>query len=166
MFLYANFGLFGLVYLAGPVASGLRLPQHLRREAIAPLALLAFNLGYGAALSMLEDQVSALFFGAAAGMLWQLHQIARAVRGAIRSNRRARVPWSRRPTRQSARASRGHDDQSDPRVGEQLHAAASAVGADGRARSFQIAVRHRLSDVPVQPGGRRGRLRSLWSAAS
>ena len=40
--------------------------------------MLAFNLGYGAALSMLEDQMSALFIGAAAGMLWQLHQMARA----------------------------------------------------------------------------------------
>jgi hypothetical protein len=78
VFLYANFGLFGLVYLAWTSCIGLRLPQHLRREAIAALALLAFNLGYGAALSMLEDQVSALFFGAAAGFLWQLHQIARA----------------------------------------------------------------------------------------
>jgi hypothetical protein len=27
---------------------------------------------------MLEDQVSALFIGAGAGFLWQLHQIARA----------------------------------------------------------------------------------------
>jgi hypothetical protein len=36
---------------------------------VAPLAVLAFNLGYGAALSMLEDQMSALFIGAAVGML-------------------------------------------------------------------------------------------------
>jgi hypothetical protein len=50
----------------------------LQPRATAALALLAFNLGYGAALSMLEDQVSAMFFGAAAGLLWQLHQIARA----------------------------------------------------------------------------------------
>lgn len=45
--------------------------------AIAPLALLTFNFGYGIVLSMLEDQISALFIGAAAGMLWQLHQMAR-----------------------------------------------------------------------------------------
>ena len=45
-----------------------------RGGAIAPLGVLAFNLAYGAALSMLEDQVSALFIGAATGMLWQLRQ--------------------------------------------------------------------------------------------
>jgi hypothetical protein len=78
VYLYANFGLFGLVYLGWVSLLGLRLPQELRASAIAPLAVLAFNLGYGAALSMLEDQMSALFIGAAAGMLWQLQQMARA----------------------------------------------------------------------------------------
>ena len=78
VFLYANFGVLGLVYLAWTSCIGLRLPAHLQPRATAALALLAFNLGYGAALSMLEDQVSAMFFGAAAGLLWQLHQIARA----------------------------------------------------------------------------------------
>src|SRR5580658_7492000 len=78
VFLYANFGVLGLVYLGWTSCIGLRLPAHLQPRATAALALLAFNLGYGAALSMLEDQVSAMFFGAAAGLLWQLHQIARA----------------------------------------------------------------------------------------
>jgi hypothetical protein len=78
VFLYANFGVLGLVYLGWTSCIGLRLPAHLQPRATAALALLAFNLGYGAALSMLEDQVSAMFFGAAAGFLWQLHQIARA----------------------------------------------------------------------------------------
>ena len=48
--------------------------------AIAPLAILTFNLAYGIVLSMLEDQVSALFIGASAGMLWQLRETARAGR--------------------------------------------------------------------------------------
>ena len=78
VYLYANFGLFGLFYLGWVSQIGRRLPEELRGTAIAPLAVLAFNLGYGAALSMLEDQVSALFIGASAGMLWQLHQMARA----------------------------------------------------------------------------------------
>ena len=78
VFLYANFGVASIVYLAWIGALGRGLPEELRPAAIAPLAALAFNLGYGAALSMLEDQVSALFLGAAAGMLWQLHQQARA----------------------------------------------------------------------------------------
>jgi hypothetical protein len=78
VYLYANFGVFSLFYLGWVSMLGLRLPQELRATAVAPLAVLAFNLGYGAALSMLEDQMSALFIGVAAGMLWQLHQMARA----------------------------------------------------------------------------------------
>jgi hypothetical protein len=74
IFLYANFGLMSIVYLAWASFMGLGLPRENRGAAIAPLAVLVFNLGYGAALSMLEDQVSALFIGAATGMLWQLRQ--------------------------------------------------------------------------------------------
>lgn len=74
VFLYANFGVMGIVYLAWASCQGLRVAREERRWAIAPLAVLAFNLGYGAAMSMLEDQVSSLFIGAAAGMLWQLHR--------------------------------------------------------------------------------------------
>jgi len=78
IFLYANFGLLGVFYLAWISRLGAHLPDEVRDRAIVPLALLAFNLGYGIALSMLEDQVSALFIGAGAGMLWQLHQQHRA----------------------------------------------------------------------------------------
>jgi predicted membrane channel-forming protein YqfA (hemolysin III family) len=75
IFLYANFGVLSLFYLAWMVWQAVDQPFDLRQIAIAPLAILAFNLGYGAALSMLEDQVSALYFGAAVGMLWQLRQM-------------------------------------------------------------------------------------------
>ncbi|WP_158929504.1 hypothetical protein [Acidisphaera sp. S103] len=78
VFLYANFGVFSLLYLGWIATIGRRLPRNVQSMAIPALAILAFNLGYGAALSMLEDQVSALFIGASAGMLWQLHQVARA----------------------------------------------------------------------------------------
>ena len=78
VYLYANFGVLSLFYLGWLCQVGRRLPDELRAAAIAPLAVLAFNLGYGAALSMLEDQMSSLFIGAAAGMLWQLRQMARA----------------------------------------------------------------------------------------
>jgi hypothetical protein len=78
IFLYANFGVLSLFYLGWISRLGSHLPEEFRAAAVAPLALLAFNLGYGVALSMLEDQVSALFIGAAAGMLWQLHQQVRA----------------------------------------------------------------------------------------
>ena len=78
IFIYANFGVLSLFYLAWISRLGAHLPEELHDRAIPPLALLAFNLGYGIALSMLEDQVSALFIGAGAGMLWQLHQRQRA----------------------------------------------------------------------------------------
>jgi hypothetical protein len=68
VFLYANFGLMGVIYLVWASCQGLRLPREARVAAIAPLAALAFNVGHGAALAMLEDQVSALFIGAAAGL--------------------------------------------------------------------------------------------------
>ena len=47
VFLYANFGVMGLLYLGWIVTVGRRLPQEEQRVAIAPLAMLAFNLAYG-----------------------------------------------------------------------------------------------------------------------
>ncbi len=78
IFIYANFGVLSLFYLGWAVWQGLRQPPDTRVVAITPLAILVFNLGYGAALSMLEDQVSQLFFGASVGMLWMLRQMAGA----------------------------------------------------------------------------------------
>ena len=80
VFLYANFGLMGLFYLGWISSIGRGLPPNARQASIPPLAVLAFNLGYGAALSMLEDQMSALFIGASAGTLWQLKELARGGR--------------------------------------------------------------------------------------
>lgn len=74
VYLYANFGVLSLVYLGWVAALGARLPRLARPEALQALAVLAFIIGYGAALSILEDQMAALFAGAAAGMLWQLRQ--------------------------------------------------------------------------------------------
>jgi hypothetical protein len=78
IFIYANFGVLSLFYLGWMVWQGLRQPPDTRVVAITPLAILVFNLGYGAALSMLEDQVSQLYFGASVGMLWMLRQMAGA----------------------------------------------------------------------------------------
>jgi hypothetical protein len=80
VFLYANFGLMSLVYLGWVTNVGRRLPLEEQPKAIAPLATLAFILMYGTVLSMLEDQVAAMFIGASAGMLWQLRETARAGR--------------------------------------------------------------------------------------
>jgi len=74
VYLYANFGVLGLAYLGWIAALGPRVPRPARPEALQALAVLAFILGYGAALSILEDQMAALFVAAAAGMLWQLRQ--------------------------------------------------------------------------------------------
>jgi hypothetical protein len=76
VYLYANFGVLSLVYLAWAATLGWRLPRVVRDDAIGALAVLAFLLGYGAALSILEDQIAALFLGAAAGMLWHARQRA------------------------------------------------------------------------------------------
>ncbi len=76
VYLYANFGVMCLVYLAWVSTLGWRLPRIARDDAIGALAVLAFLLGYGAALSILEDQIAALFLGAAAGMLWHARQQA------------------------------------------------------------------------------------------
>ena len=78
IFLYANFGVFSLLYMGWSIRIGRGLPDRLKAAAIVPLSLLTFNFAYGTALSMLEDQVSALFIGASVGMLWQLRELARA----------------------------------------------------------------------------------------
>jgi len=78
IFLYANFGVLSFFYLGWALWQAWHQPLETRSIAITPLAILVFNLGYGAALSMLEDQVSQLFFGASVGMLWMLRQMAAA----------------------------------------------------------------------------------------
>jgi F0F1-type ATP synthase assembly protein I len=78
IFLYANFGVLSLLYLGWALWQAWHQPPETQSLAITPLAILVFNLGYGAALSMLEDQVSELFFGASIGMLWLLRQMAAA----------------------------------------------------------------------------------------
>ena len=78
IFLYANFGVLSFVYLGWALWQAWHQPPETQSIAITPLAILVFNLGYGAALSMLEDQVSQLFFGASVGMLWMLRQMAAA----------------------------------------------------------------------------------------
>jgi len=78
VFLYGTFGVLGLVYLGWAIAQMLLLPRELRSAGTTAAAVLTFNIGYGVALSMLEDQVSALFIGASVGLLWQMRQFALA----------------------------------------------------------------------------------------
>lgn len=76
IFLYGNFGIFSLFYLGWMVRQALKQPPEAREIATTALSILVFELAYGAALSMLEDQVSELAFGMSVGMLWLLRQMA------------------------------------------------------------------------------------------
>jgi len=78
IFLYANFGILSLLYLGWILQQARAQTMDTRARAIVPLSLLAFILGYGAVLSMLEDQMCELFLGASVGMLWQLRQVVYA----------------------------------------------------------------------------------------
>jgi hypothetical protein len=69
--LYAYFGVFSLLYMAGTCWLALRPVSGSEERANTAIALLAFAFGYGAVLSTLEDQVASLFVGAALGVLWR-----------------------------------------------------------------------------------------------
>jgi len=71
LLLYAYFGIFAFLYL-GLVLSLVFNPVAGRMDRVIPaLAVLAFILGYGAVLSVIEDQSASLFLGAAIGVLWR-----------------------------------------------------------------------------------------------
>lgn len=69
--LYAYFGLFGLLYMAMACWLALRPVSGSSERANTAIAVLAFAFGYGAVLSILEDQAACLFVGAALGVLWR-----------------------------------------------------------------------------------------------
>lgn len=77
--LYAYFGLFALVYI-GLMAWLVLRPRATedRPEENGALALVTFAFGYGAVLSVVEDQAASLFLGAALGALWQAMRAQRA----------------------------------------------------------------------------------------
>jgi hypothetical protein len=71
LLLYAYFGLFAAIYI-GWVATLVFKPVTGRLDRVIPaLAVLAFVFGYGAVLSVIEDQSASLFLGAAVGVLWR-----------------------------------------------------------------------------------------------
>ena len=153
VYLYANFGMLSLLYLAWATSLGPRLPIPEQDEAVGALAVLTFLLGYGAALSILEDQVAALFLGAAAGAMWHARQ--RALGGAwanpyegtpLLRPRTLRDAGIRRPwrVRHKVRHERGR---------QQLHTAARIARADGRAGSRETVVGDRMAGISVQSRG-------------
>lgn len=69
--LYAYFGVFAAFYLAIVCLRALR-PVTGSRDRMEPaVAIVAFAFGYGAVLSVIEDQSASLFLGAAIGVLWR-----------------------------------------------------------------------------------------------
>lgn len=66
VFMYAYFGLMAVVYLALTLWAYFRSPAEAPADRLA-LAVLLFIVIYGCVLSMLEDQMTALFTGAALG---------------------------------------------------------------------------------------------------
>jgi hypothetical protein len=69
--MYAYFGVFALAYLLAVAILVTRRVAGDRERATTAIAVLAFAFGYGAVLSMLEDQSAPLFIGAALGVLWR-----------------------------------------------------------------------------------------------
>lgn len=69
--LYAYFGLFALLYAGYVCRLALRRVTGEVERVEPALAVLAFTVGYGAVLSVIEDQSASLFMGAAIGVLWR-----------------------------------------------------------------------------------------------
>ena len=69
--LYAYCGAFALFYVLFAARLATRHVTGAHTHVIPAVAILAFCFGYGAVLSMIEDQSAALFMGAALGVLWQ-----------------------------------------------------------------------------------------------
>jgi hypothetical protein len=68
---YAYFGIFAFLYVGFIVWLALRPVTGAVARVEPALAILAFTFGYGAVLSVIEDQSACLFMGAAIGVLWR-----------------------------------------------------------------------------------------------
>jgi hypothetical protein len=69
LFMWAYFGSFAVLYLLATLLLIFRPLRGDANRAIPALATLAFFLGYGCVVSLLEDQMAALFIGASLGVL-------------------------------------------------------------------------------------------------
>ncbi|MDB5395745.1 MAG: hypothetical protein JWM91_3251, partial [Rhodospirillales bacterium] len=69
--MYAYFGAFAFLYLSAVAAFVVRPVTGSTEKAVTATAILAYAFGYGAVLSVLEDQSAPLFIGASLGVLWQ-----------------------------------------------------------------------------------------------
>lgn len=71
LLLWAYFGIFSILYLAVIAAMLFRPVRGSRKRMLPALAIMTFLMGYGAALSILEDQMASMFLGAAFAVLWR-----------------------------------------------------------------------------------------------
>jgi hypothetical protein len=69
IFMYAYFGMFAIIYLCLTLWAYFRVPTDNDSSDRQALATLLFIIIYGCVLSMLEDQMTGLFFGAALGWI-------------------------------------------------------------------------------------------------
>ncbi|MEZ5692236.1 MAG: hypothetical protein R3D71_11325 [Rickettsiales bacterium] len=69
IFLYAYFGMLSLLYIGWLLYICIKTPNKASSAQINALAIIMFILAYGITMSMLEDQVTSLFFGAAVSIL-------------------------------------------------------------------------------------------------
>src|SRR5271166_4588293 len=76
IFMYGNFGVLALFYLAWLNYLALAQRRDPSPGVSVSLAILAYNLGYGMVLAILEGPICALFIGASLGTLWHLREAA------------------------------------------------------------------------------------------
>ncbi|TXI24154.1 MAG: hypothetical protein E6Q61_05475 [Nitrosomonas sp.] len=74
LFFYACFGLFAFVYMIWIWLTCIRVKNSDTTPTILALSVLSFLLFYGSALTVLEDQMASLFFGAALSWLATLNK--------------------------------------------------------------------------------------------
>ncbi len=87
--MYAYFGVFAFIYLLAVLNLVVRSVTGDRDRVVTAVAVLAFCFGYGAVLSMLEDQSAPIFIGAALAVLW------RETRPATKTLPRWPIPFAR-----------------------------------------------------------------------
>lgn len=69
VFMYANFGIMAFVYLGWLALAVIRVEDDGTKTAVHAMATLVFLMTYGCVLSMVEDQMASVFFGATAAWL-------------------------------------------------------------------------------------------------
>lgn len=78
--MYAYFGVMMFLYVAWTLWIALHPAPEAAERLTPALAIVAFVFGYGAVLSVIEDQSASLFLGAALGLLWHEGRAAAAAR--------------------------------------------------------------------------------------